>query len=361
MAIDYSLWKNKYNINYKLNINFRLLFIIICTTILISCSKKNHVQYKNYSFKSIDGKPDYSNMNYWAAHPWKWDPSDSVPANETKKLLNDSTVDVFFIHPTTFVDKLDERWNADIDDSVLNIKTDYSAILYQASAFNKNSRIFAPRYRQAHLKTFYTDNKLKAALSFEKAYADVKAAFDYYLQHYNGNRPIIIASHSQGTIHAGRILKDYFDGKPLQKKLVCAYVIGMPVPENYLINILPCKDSTSTGCFVCWRTFKKGYTDTNYVSKEKTKSIVVNPLTWKSDTVYAPPTMNLGGVLKNFKNIKQHVVDAQIHGNILWASKPKFFGSIFFTQKNYHVADINLFYENIKENTATRIKYYLSH
>ena len=154
MATDCSLRKNKYNINYKYNINFRLLSIIICTTILISCSKKNHVQYKNYSFKSIDGKPDYSNINYWAAHPWKWDPSDSVPANETKKLLNDSTVDVFFIHPTTFVDKLDERWNADIDDSVLNIKTDYSAILYQASAFNKNSRIFAPRYRQAHLKTF---------------------------------------------------------------------------------------------------------------------------------------------------------------------------------------------------------------
>jgi hypothetical protein len=332
--------------------------IIICIVSLCSCSRKNHINQQNYNFKSSDGKPNYSDLHYWAAHPWKWDPSDSLPLQNSKEIINDSSVDVFFIHPTTLVDKNDQRWNADIDDSLLNIKTDYSAILYQASVFNQNCRIFAPRYRQAHLKTFYTDNKLQAGISFEKAYTDIKNAFDFYLKHYNGNRPIVIASHSQGTIHAGRLLKEYFDGKPLQQKLICAYVIGMPVPENYLTKIKPCKDSTETGCFVSWRTFKRGYNDTNYISKEKFKSIVVNPLTWNLDTSYASAKLNLGGVLKNFKNIKHNVVDAQIHGNVLWASKPQFFGSIFLTQKNYHVGDINLFYENIRENLNTRIRKY---
>jgi hypothetical protein len=132
----------------------------------------------------------------------------------------------------------------------------------------------------------------------------------------------------------------------------------MPVPETYLTKIPPCKDSLATGCYVSWRTFKRGYNDTNYVSKEKFKSIVVNPLTWTLDTSYASAKLNLGGVLKNFNKIQQNVVDAQIHGNVLWASKPHFFGSIFLTQKNFHVGDINLFYENIRENIKTRIKSY---
>src|SRR5688500_10071239 len=52
-----------------------LLLIILCA----SCSDK-YMSYKDqYQFKSKDGAPDYSNLDYWAAHPWKWDPSDSIP------------------------------------------------------------------------------------------------------------------------------------------------------------------------------------------------------------------------------------------------------------------------------------------
>ena len=324
--------------------------------LLFSCSHKNYINKANYQFKSIDGKPDYSNLNYWAAHPWKWDPSDSVPTPLKNSYINDSATDVFFIHPTTLIDNNDDRWNAPIDDSIINTKTDYSTILYQASVFNQNCRVFSPRYRQAHLRAFFNDNKLKDSLAFEMAYSDIKKAFEYYLTNFNGGRPIIIASHSQGTIHAGRLLKEYFEGKNLQKKLICAYLIGMPTPENYFTKIPPCKDSLSTGCFVGWRTFKKNYIDTVYISKEKFRSIVTNPLTWTTTFSYASSTINTGGVLKNFNKINKGVVDAQIHNNILWTCKPKFFGNIFLTKKNYHVGDINLFYTNIRENVNTRIK-----
>ena len=197
---------------------------------------------------------------------------------------------------------------------------------------------------------------MKDSLAFEMAYSDIKKAFEYYLTNFNGGRPIIIASHSQGTIHAGRLLKEYFEGKNLQNKLICAYLIGMPTPENYFTKIPPCKDSLSTGCFVGWRTFKKNYIDTVYISKEKFRSIVTNPLTWTTTINYASPSVNTGGVLKNFNKIKKGLVDAQIHDNILWTCKPKFFGNIFLTKKNYHVGDINLFYTNIRENVNTRIK-----
>ena len=111
-------------------------------------------------------------------------------------------------------------WNADIDDVALNKKTDNTTILYQASVFNEDCRVFAPRYRQANFNAFFTNNKVVTDKAFELAYEDIKTAFEYYLEHYNQGRPIIIASHSQGTLHAGRLLKEYFEGKPLQKKFI---------------------------------------------------------------------------------------------------------------------------------------------
>lgn len=340
----------------------RLLIVItLCVLLQASCSKKYKINTSLYQFSSKDGKPEYSNLNYWAAHPWKQDPSDSVPEPLLRDYNKDSTTDVFFIHPTTQTSAEDKSWNAAIDDSAINIKTDYSTILYQASAFNEKSRLFAPRYRQAHMRAFFDNNKLKAALAFDLAYADIKKAFEYYLQNLNKGQPIVIAAHSQGTIHAARLLKDFFDNKPLQQKLVCAYLLGMPAPQHYFKTISSCRDSNSTGCFVSWRTYKRNYTDTGYIAKEKFKSDVTNPLTWDSSTRYAPATMNTGGIMKNFNKIKKGIVDAQIHENVLWTSKPKFFGNIFLTEKNYHIGDINLFYNNIRQNVRTRITNYIKH
>jgi hypothetical protein len=322
--------------------------------VVFSCSKKNYASLEEYHFTGTDVKPDYSNLNYWAAHPWKKNLSDSIPKPLRKDFVKDSTVDVFFIHPTTLTAKNDTRWNAAINDAAINSKTDYSTILYQASVFNEKCRVFAPRYRQAHLRAFYID-KTEAVPYFDTAYTDVKNAFEYYLQHFNNGRPIIIASHSQGTKHAARLLKEFFDNKPLQSKLVCAYIIGLPVPENFFTSIPSCKDANSTGCVVSWRTYKRGYTEPYFVAKENFKAIVVNPLSWNQDTSFVTADKNTGGVLLKFNKIIPHVVSANIHNNILWTSKPDVFGKLFYTKKNYHVGDINLFYMNIRQNVKTRI------
>jgi hypothetical protein len=251
-----------------------------------------------------------------------------------------------------------DGWNANIDDVAVNKKTDESSILYQASIFNKYCRVFAPRYRQANLFAFYTKNKDSANAALNLAYEDVKNAFEYYLKNYNHGRPIIIASHSQGTWHAGKLLKEFFEGKPLQKQLVCAYIIGLPVFENYFSQLKPCEDSTSTGCFVSWRTFEEGYI-APYIEKETLKAYVINPLTWTMDTTLAPAYLNKGGVLRNFNKVIPGLVHAQIHGNVLWVNKPKFLGSFFIKTKNFHIADYNFFYENIRENVGTRIRAFL--
>src|SRR5688572_18997135 len=201
--------------------------------LFISCSDKYLAFKEHYQYKSHDGKPDYSSLNYWAAHPWKWDPSDSIPAPFRHELV-DSVMDVFFLHPTMYtMKKKMNKMNAEIDDVYLNAKTDYSTILYQASVFNQHARVFAPRFREAHISAYFTKDTLASINAFDLAYTDIKTAFEYYLKNYNHGRPIIIASHSQGTTHALRLLREYFENKPLQTQLVAGYLVGMQIPKEF--------------------------------------------------------------------------------------------------------------------------------
>lgn len=284
---------------YLLSKDFVFILLFFSVGSMTSCSHKISGQKINYDFQSKHNLPDYGDTNYWAASPFKNDPSDNIP-KDLDDTIKDTLADVFFIYPTTYTDaKMPMGWNADIDNEELNQKTDNSAILYQASVFNKYCRVFSPRYRQANLKAFFTNEKDSAENAFDTAYEDVRNAFEYYLKNYNHGRPIIIASHSQGTLHAGRLLKEFFENKPLQKQLVCAYIIGLPVFTNYFSTVKPCADSASTGCFITWRTFKEGYISP-VVEKETQKAYVINPLTWTMDTTFAPAILNKGGILRNF-------------------------------------------------------------
>jgi hypothetical protein len=331
------------------------LFPILVLSILFwSCTKKYHSFLPQYQFSERQRIPDYSNLDYWAAHPGKKDPSDSIP-KVLQIMKRYSIVDVFFIHPTTYTNSR-IGWNADVNDPYLNTKTDYSSILYQASVFNQHCRVFAPRYRQAHLSAFFTSNEETRA-AFDTAYYDLKRAFQFYLEHENKGRAIIIAGHSQGAMMSERLLKEFFDGKPLRQKLVVAYIVGWPIPQTSFESLKPCIDSLQTNCFCGWRTFRKGYAP-GYIERETSTSYVTNPLSWTTTTEYISSAYNKGGVLRDFSKIVSYTTDAQIHNGVLWVNKPKFPGAIFYRSKNYHVGDINLFYMNIRENIEQRIAAY---
>jgi hypothetical protein len=322
---------------------------------LYSCSDKYHSFKSNYTFKSHDGTPDYNDLHYWAAHPWKWDPSDSTPA-PLRTEIKDSLADVFFLYPTSYTTKLRAgKHNAAIDDDYLNAKTDYSSILYQASVFNQQCRIFSPRYRQAHIGTFFKKQDDNTEAIFEIAYQDIKTAFEYYLQHWNSGRPIIIASHSQGSRLAERLLKEFFEDKPLQKQLVVAYVLGWGVPKDYFSSLKMCSDSLQTGCICSWRTFRNGYVP-YYLKPEKGNSFATNPITWTTGNEYAPRSMNKGSVLTKFNKVYLHTTDAKINNGLLYVKHPKFPWSFLYFTRNYHPGDINLFYLDIRENIRQRIR-----
>ena len=129
----------------------------------------------------------------------------------------------------------------------------------------------------------------KAQPYFEIAYTDIKNAFEYYLAHYNNGRPIIIAGHSQGSRLAERLLKEYFENKPLAKQLVVAYIPGWPVMKNYFTDLKMCSDSIQTGCVCSWQTVRKGFIPF-YLKNRRLDAWTTNPLTWTLTDEYAPKT-----------------------------------------------------------------------
>lgn len=305
--------------------------------------------------------PDYSKLENWAAHPDKTDPADQTPCPYLKDEQAGASVDVFFLHPTTYTGsrRYQRHWNAATDDAKTNKKTDNGTILFQASIFNGAGRVFAPRYRQAHLSVFYDrGDKVSAQKALDLAYADTKAAFEYYLAHWNEGRPFIIASHSQGARHAMYLMRELVEGKPLQQQLVAAYIVGWPVKEHFFKQIKPCQTPDATGCYCTWRTWNRDFALKKGFKRDSV--VCTNPLTWTTtEGQYASKEKNLGGVVRPFCAIYPQFVDAEVHKGILMASKPKFPGSFFFRWKNYHVGDLNLYYMNVRENAAMRVQSFM--
>ncbi len=329
---------------------YRYFMILAIASTIISC--RSYPTLNDESWQSLD----YSQLDHWAAHPDIVDLADQVPKEISPTKVEE--VDVFFVHPTTYTKYKGElHWNADIRDEDLNRSTDESSIKFQASAFNSAGRVYAPRYRQAHIESYYDAEPAIAEQAFDRAYRDVRDAFEHYLKTENQGRPIIIASHSQGTTHTTRLLAEYFDGTDLQDQLVAAYLIGMPIAIDKYESLQPCAGQEDTGCIISWRTYKRGYVPDAITGDS---ILVTNPLTWTIEESTARKELNKGAILRNFNRLFPELVDAQVHDGMLWVEKPKFPWSFLFTRKNYHIADINFYYSNIRENVIARAESHLS-
>lgn len=334
------------------------VFILAITLLptVIFAQKGDHTIAIPFAEATTPPAPDYSDTSNWCSLPNKVDPSDLVPKGEhLKNRQADAQVDVFFVHPTTFLEG--PQWNADLSNTDLNDMTDRLPIKYQSTVFNGSGRIYAPRYRQAHIRAFYNYNDGgKEAL--EIAYQDVKRAFQYYLDHYNDGRPFIIASHSQGTFHAERLIRELIDGTPLQDQMVAAYLVGMPIKDTTFQHIPVCDNPGETGCFVSWGTYAEGYYPPDYDQWIK-GAIIVNPVSWQTDTTWVNHKNNLGFVGRNFK-VRKHVWDTKVHASMLWVGKPHMPLGKLLARDNFHIADYNLFWVDVRKNVALRVQNYLN-
>ena len=298
-------------------------------------------------------EPDYANPDHWAALPDRKDWADRVPLGAFSDLQGKASVDVFFLHPTTYVSA--ESWNQSLNDNSTNQITDEFVMQGQASAFNGCCRIYAPRYRQATLYSFFdASNSGEQALVL--AYQDVLAAFRHYLVHFNEGRPFVLAGHSQGSHHLDVLLAEEITGTSLADQMVAAYPIGFEINGDNGVPV--CETPIQTGCQVTWNSVgpKAG---SLFGSSD---NICVNPLTWRIDGIPAIHDANIGAVsFEAGGDPEPGTADAHCRNGQLWISeiRSSHYSLMPFGRDNYHIYDYALFYLNIRENVQNRVEAFM--
>ena len=254
--------------------------------------------------------PDYTREDAWAALPWRLDAADVVAERDPfGDRQASASVDVFYIHPTTYRDV--EFWNQPLDKAATNAWTDESVIARQAAIFNACCRVFAPRYRQATAAAVYAPPERKPLAAYEFAWGDVRAAFLHYMQHWNQGRPFILVGHSQGTSHIERWFNEFGTGA-YRSQLVAAYAVGIGFTTGSLRQMaggVPvCATPTSTGCLVSWNVFDAAGDPSMFVrgtqtrhaarfgSSEGNDILCINPLTFDVSQPQATAAQNAGSL-----------------------------------------------------------------
>ena len=331
----------------------------------------------NPSLEPIPAAPNYSERESWALCPLDLDGpkqaekrlghDHSVPKGRRSHSLHELTAewesDVFYIHPTMLMDG--PLWNADIADDKMNREVDRWPIRHQASAFAGAGRVFAPRYRQAHIRIFDLGDSLSWAAA-EVAYSDVRAAFLHYLEHWNDGRPVVLAGHSQGSFHGRTLLQEFFDGTPLQDQLVAAYLPGMDMYSVEFEALTLCESPEETGCLCTWMTYGEGYLPPWLKTKEDSMSsgpvMCVHPVTWTSEPGRSEKSEHLGVVRPSFRLSRPHAITGEIQPEgVLWIPAPHVLGGRWLQRDNWHSGDINLFWVNVYNNVQTRAKAWHEH
>jgi hypothetical protein len=313
----------------------------------------------------------YGDKNLWIARPDLPDsPGLWLPTGA--KLDGTPVASAFFIHPTSYLQK--SHWNAPLADP----ESQWRAKLFvqsQASAFNGVADIWAPRYRQATFGAFLT-TKAEAQKALDFAYRDVAAAFDEFLREVPKDRPIILAGHSQGSLHLLRLLAERIAGRPEAKRIVAAYAIGWPVsiPADLPSLGLPaCARREQSGCVVSWQSFAepadpKLITDVydrsagpRGVKRAGSPMLCTNPLTGAAGGE-APASANLGTLVPNAAltegELKSPGVPARcdVRGFLLIGEEAPDLGPYVLPGNNYHVYDYALFWSNLRADAAARVK-----
>lgn len=280
----------------------------------------------------------------------------------------DKAVDTFYIYPTVFGDT--ENGPADtfpIDDQ--NMRAGAQRYYEeQATVFEESTNVYAPYYRQTLLDTFAKQplDKIEEFQSQEQR-TDLYAALDYYFEHYNNGKPFILAGHSQGSIMTRIILKDYMQAHPDRyARMIAAYAIGYSVTESDLEQYPHLKfaeGADDTGVIVSWNTEGPDNGESTLVLDG---AIAINPINWKRDETYAAASENLGSRLRgddgSFTVTVPGVADAQVdtaRGAVICTNTEIPYltanGTPIFGGKSFHTMDYDFYYENIRENVATRI------
>jgi hypothetical protein len=310
--------------------------------------------------------------------PARWQPA-FAPKSEGEKATAAAAPEapdfaVFFVHPTSYTSS--DSWNAALGEDA-DAQAEAIARIYvrgMASPFNSASQIWAPRYRQATIGAFMTD-KPEGQAAIDAAYTDVLEAYRFFVESISEDTPVVLAGHSQGSLHLLRLLKEEVMPGPLAERLVVAYTIGWPISIEHdlpALGLPACATNVQTGCVISWSSFAEPadpsalletYANSVGFDGEKrgdSPMLCSNPLTGTFGAS-APESANLGTLVPDPDMSNGELVPAAIPARcdergILLIGDPPEMGSAVLPGNNYHVYDIPLFWANTQADVVRRVK-----
>ena len=173
-------------------------------------------------------------------------------------------IDCFYVYPTVSTDATP---NSDMSQD----PAEKNVILQQFARFGSKCRTFAPMYRQLSLRGLQTALATGAdpLALFSKGvqYDDVRDAWQSYLKNDNQGRGVVLIGHSQGAFILQALVANEIDGKPVQKQLVGAYILGATflTPKGKDVGgqfkqIPLCRKAGQIGCVVNYSAFRSTVT-----------------------------------------------------------------------------------------------------
>jgi hypothetical protein len=240
--------------------NFIVAFslAVLVSTIVLSRAQDHPSPAKN----------DYSKAETWLCRPGRHDACDvdltTTVVSANGKLTREpwaanpkAPIDCFYVYPTV---SLDSTPNSDMTAG----EEELSVVRIQAARFGSQCRVYAPLYRQVTLAALRSVLAGRAvAVDRNLAYNDVLDAWNYYLQHDNQGRGVVLIGHSQGSMVLTELIKREIDGKPIQKQLISALLLGtnLPVPRDKDVGgafqqVPLCRNSKQVGCVITYASFR---------------------------------------------------------------------------------------------------------
>jgi Protein of unknown function (DUF3089) len=242
---------------------FRIFIVAFSLTALVST-----IVFSRAQDQSSPAKNDYGKAETWLCRPGRHDACDvdltttvisanGKVARETWAANPKAPIDCFYVYPTV---SLDPTPNSDMTAG----EEELSVVRVQAARFGSQCRVYAPLYRQVTLVALRAVLAGRAAAAdWRLAYSDVLDAWNYYLQHDNQGRGVVLIGHSQGSGVLTELIKHEIDGKPIQKQLISALLLGtnLPVPREKDVGgafqqVPLCRDSKQIGCVITYVSFR---------------------------------------------------------------------------------------------------------
>jgi hypothetical protein len=169
-------------------------------------------------------------------------------------------IDCFYVYPTVSADPTPTS-DMSQDPAEKNV------VLQQFARFASKCRPFAPMYRQITLRGLQValakNADPLALFSTGLQYDDVRNAWQHYLKNDNQGRGVALIGHSQGAFILQALIANEIDGKPVQKQLVGAYILGATflTPKGKDVGgqfkqIPLCKKPGQIGCVVNFSAFR---------------------------------------------------------------------------------------------------------